>query len=76
MDARYTHERYFCLTSSRGQFKLKSIILLGPVSECFTNSSQLHCGRPRGDSEIPVLPPTEIQKHNYMIFMQLSVILK
>ena len=75
MDAIYSHEGYFYLTSSRGQFKLKGIIIFVPVPECFTSSSQLHCGRPRGDSEIPVLPPNEIQKDNYITFMQLSIIL-
>ena len=75
MDARYTHERYFCFTSSWGQFKLKGIIRFCPVLECFTSSSQLHCGRPRGNSKIPVMPPTEIQKDNYVIFMQISAIL-
>ena len=75
MDARYTHERYFCFTSSRGQFKLKGIILFVPAPECFTSSSQLHCGRPGGDSKIPVMPPTEIQKDNYIKFTQISAIL-
>ena len=74
MDARYTQERYFCFISSRGQFKLKGIILFVPVPKCFTSSSQLHFGRPRGDSEIPVMPPIEIQKDNYIIFVQISAI--
>ena len=60
MDASYTHERYFCFTSSRGQFKLKGIILIIPKAKCFSCCCRLYCGRPGEDSEIPVLPPAEM----------------
>ena len=48
--------------SSRGQFKLESIILIILKAESFSCCSRLHCGRPGGDSEISLLPPTEMQK--------------
>ena len=57
-----------------GQFKLKGIILFVPVPKCITCSHQLYCGRPRGDSKIPVLPSTEIQKDNYITYMPTYVI--
>ena len=54
---------------------LQSIIFLVPVPKCFISSSQLHCGRPGGDSKIPVMPPTEIQEDSYITYMLTFVIL-
>ena len=59
MDARYTHERYFCFTSSRGKFKLKGIILIIPKAKAFPAVADFIVVDPEG-TEIPVLPPTEM----------------